>query len=261
MPPASSMITPYPEWLSTFTWTWIALAMPVAISLCFFNAPYGRHNPGIWRPMIRARTGWLLMESPAVVLPAGAFVWGCGWESPMLLLFFLLWQLHYVYRAWIYPFRLAKTSSPIPLPLILMGMAFNLTNGLLHSVWLFVQPTMIGTDWLTDWRFAMGVAFFGLGFAVNVDSCNRLLRLRRENQDDYSIPRGGLFRWVSCPNYLGEMVEWIGWALLTWNPAGLAFAVWTMANLAPRARAHHYWYRDRFPDYPTKRKALIPGIF
>ena len=139
--------------------------------------------------------------------------------------------------------------------------AFNLTNGLLHSVWLFVQPTMIGTDWLTDWRFAMGAAFFGLGFAVNVDSCNRLLRLRRENQGDYSIPRGGLFRWVSCPNYLGEMVEWIGWALLTWNPAGLAFAVWTMANLAPRARAHHYWYRDRFPDYPTKRKALIPGIF
>jgi protein-S-isoprenylcysteine O-methyltransferase Ste14 len=88
-----------------------------------------------------------------------------------------------------------------------------------------------------------------------------LLRLKKANPDDYSIPRGGLFRWVSCPNYLGEIVEWLGWALLTWSPAGLAFAAWTMANLVPRARAHHRWYRERFSDYPTKRKALVPGLF
>ena len=58
-----------------------------------------------------------------------------------------------------------------------------------------------------------------------------------------------------------EIVEWLGWALLTWSPAGLAFAAWTMANLVPRARAHHRWYRERFPDYPARRKALVPGLF
>ena len=45
------------------------------------------------------------------------------------------------------------------------------------------------------------------------------------------------------------------------NAAGLAFAAWTMANLVPRARAHHRWYRERFPDYPARRKALVPGLF
>jgi len=97
--------------------------------------------------------------------------------------------------------------------------------------------------------------------ALNIDSSRRLLQLKKANPNDYSIPRGGLFRLVSCPNYLGEIIEWLGWALLTWSPAGLAFAAWTMANLVPRARAHHRWYRERFPDYPARRKALVPGLF
>jgi len=44
-------------------------------------------------------------------------------------------------------------------------------------------------------------------------------------------------------------------------PAGLAFAVWTIANLAPRARSNHKWYRETFPDYPENRKALLPGVW
>ena len=74
-------------------------------------------------------------------------------------------------------------------------------------------------------------------------------------------PLTGLYRWVSCPNYLGEVVLWIGWAVATRSMAGLAFAVWTIANLAPRAWAHHRWYRQQFEDYPPERKAMLPGIW
>jgi protein-S-isoprenylcysteine O-methyltransferase Ste14 len=70
-----------------------------------------------------------------------------------------------------------------------------------------------------------------------------------------------LYRWISCPNYLGEIVEWSGWALATWSLPGLAFAVWTAANLAPRAHSHHLWYREHFEDYPPQRKALLPGLW
>ena len=75
------------------------------------------------------------------------------------------------------------------------------------------------------------------------------------------ISREGLYRFVSCPNYLGEVVEWCGFALLTFSLPGLLFAVWTAANLVPRARTHHEWYRRTFPEYPAGRKAIIPFVW
>ncbi len=70
-----------------------------------------------------------------------------------------------------------------------------------------------------------------------------------------------LFSWVTSPNYFGEMVEWVGFALAAQTLAGWAFAVFTFANLAPRAVAHHKWYRATFADYPTSRRALIPFVW
>ena len=107
----------------------------------------------------------------------------------------------------------------------------------------------------------IGLILFLAGYGVNRWADLTLRGLRRPGETGYKIPYGGLFRWVSCPNYLGEIVEWFGWALTTWSLPGLAFALWTVANLAPRARAHHAWYHDHFPDYPPERKALIPGIW
>ena len=48
---------------------------------------------------------------------------------------------------------------------------------------------------------------------------------------------------------------------MTWSLAGLAFALFTACNLAPRAIANHRWYRQQFPDYPPRRRILVPGIF
>ena len=45
------------------------------------------------------------------------------------------------------------------------------------------------------------------------------------------------------------------------DPLGLTFALWTAANLVPRARANHLWYKRQFGDYPIERHALIPGVW
>jgi len=47
---------------------------------------------------------------------------------------------------------------------------------------------------------------------------------------------------------------------MTWSLPGLSFAVWTAANLIPRALHHHSWYKKEFKDYPQKRKAIFPGF-
>jgi 3-oxo-5-alpha-steroid 4-dehydrogenase 1 len=66
---------------------------------------------------------------------------------------------------------------------------------------------------------------------------------------------------VSCPNHLGEIVQWFGFALMAWNLPALSFAVWTAANLIPRAVVHHRWYRAHFSEYPAGRRAVVPGVW
>ncbi|MDE5869312.1 MAG: 3-oxo-5-alpha-steroid 4-dehydrogenase, partial [Muribaculaceae bacterium] len=77
------------------------------------------------------------------------------------------------------------------------------------------------------------------------------------------IPRGGMYRYVSSANYLGEFIEWGGYAVLTWSLGGLAFVLWTFANLAPRARSIHRRYMNEFGEEYANlgRKYIIPFIY
>jgi len=46
----------------------------------------------------------------------------------------------------------------------------------------------------------------------------------------------------------------------TSKTSGLYFLIWVIANLFPRAIAHHNWYKNKFKDYPKNRKAIIPKL-
>lgn len=158
-----------------------------------------------------------------------------------------------------WPFR-KKTGRPMPLALALCAAGFNVVNGSFNGGWLFHLGPAYPANWLTRPEFLIGLAVFLAGFAINLHADTVLIRLRRRDAV-YRTPEGGMFRWISCPNYLGEIVEWSGWAILTWSWAGLSFAVWTAANLAPRAISHHRFYRDEIDAYPRERKALVPFVY
>jgi steroid 5-alpha reductase family enzyme len=149
----------------------------------------------------------------------------------------------------------------MPIVVALLGLGFNVVNAWLVATGLTRFGPELGHASLLAPRVLVGAALFLLGLAVNWDADARLLRLRRERSDGYAIPSGGLYRYVSCPNYFGELVEWGGFALASGSLGALAFFVWSAANLAPRARAHHLWYRAQFPDYPRERKALVPFVW
>jgi len=144
-----------------------------------------------------------------------------------------------------------------------VAILFNIVNTYLQGRWLFsfAPDTRYTLAWLQDPRFIIGIIIFYSGYIINKVSDNTLRNLRSPGQKGYRIPGGGLFEYVSCPNYLGEIITWTGWALATWSFAGIFFVVWSVANLGPRAWSSHHWYKKTFPDYPPKRKALIPYIF
>jgi protein-S-isoprenylcysteine O-methyltransferase Ste14 len=233
------------------------LAVATVVGLRFVTAPYGRHGRAGWGPTVPARVGWLVMEAPAPLLFLAVYLAG-GHRAELVPLVLLgMWQLHYGHRTFVYPFLL-RGGARMPLSIMAMAVGFNVLNAFINARWV----SSVGSypaRWLTDPRFVLGALVFLGGFSVNLWA-DRTLRRLRSAGNGYQIPRGGLYRWVSCPNYLGEIVEWFGWALATWSPAGLAFAVYTTANLAPRAVANHRWYHERFPDYPPRRRALIPSI-
>jgi len=239
----------------------LGLAVGVFVALFFVTAPYGRHLRRGWGPLIPTLFGWILMESPSVLSFAVYFAVGTVPKNLPILLFFALWELHYIHRAFIYPLTIRDGRKKMPVAVMLMGLGFNLVNAFANGRYLFSLSGGYPQRWLRDPRFLAGITLFLAGFVVNRWADLALRGLRKPGETGYRIPYGSLFRWVSCPNYLGEIVEWSGWALATWSLPGLAFAVWTFANLAPRARSHHSWYHDSFPDYPQERKALIPWIW
>jgi len=77
---------------------------------------------------------------------------------------------------------------------------------------------------------------------------------------DYSIPKGGIFEYVSCANYAGEILEWLAYSVACKNFAAVSFLSFTLSNLIPRALCHHKWYSQKFEDYPKRRKAVIPFL-
>jgi 3-oxo-5-alpha-steroid 4-dehydrogenase 1 len=238
--------------------SWTCLALIVFTVLFFFDAPYGRLSRGSFGPALPTSLGWLVMESPAALGFFILFILGTAPKNITAWSFLILWELHYLYRAFAYPFLLRGNGKRMPLLVVAFGFFFNIINIYLNGRYLFSFSGGYPAAWLIDPRFAGGAIIYLAGLLLNRQSDHILRSLRLPGETGYKIPQGGFFRWVSCPNYLGEIVQWFGWALATWSLAGFSFAIWTCANLVPRAYSYHRWYQEHFPEYPPDRAALIP---
>ena len=223
-----------PDLHATATYTELGLAAVTLLALLFIAAPYGRYVRTGFGPQIASRLGWLIMESPAVLVFGAIFFLGPHRNEWVPLIFLAMWWFHYINRAFVFPFRLPANAKPMPVLVCALAIAFNVLNAVVNAGWIG-HVGHYDSAWLLDPRFLGGAALFFVGFTINHRADMRLLALRKAPGSGYQIPHGGLHEWVSSPNYLGEILEWFGWALATWSLSGLAFALYTVANLAPRA--------------------------
>jgi 3-oxo-5-alpha-steroid 4-dehydrogenase 1 len=246
-------------WLVLYVF--LGAAVATFVSLMFTTAPYGRHAKKGWGPLIPNKPAWLIMEAPASILFFVYMLVADRDITATLIVIQVVWQVHYFHRSFIFPFTL-KSDEKVPLSIMLMSMIFNAVNTYIQGRWIYsFSPAFAYTlSWLADPRFIIGAIIFCAGFAINKQADYILKKLWDPASPGYKIPRGGMYRFISCPNYFGEIVTWIGWAVMTWSLAGVFFVVWTVANLGPRALANHRWYRQTFPDYPAERKAIIPFV-
>lgn len=214
-------------------------------------APYGRYSKaeGV---LVPARTAWVLQELPSALVP---LLLVRSMTSLANQLLFLAFVGHYLHRTFVYSLRI-RGGKPSPLQIVVSAFVFTSINGYIQGT------TLASEEFDTSPLFWLGLVVFCTGAFINVRSDAVLRGLRGRDDPSYKIPRGGLFEYVSCANYLGEIIEWTGFAIaMQGHYAGTHFALNTAFNLVPRALSHHAWYRSHFKDkYPPRRKAVLPFL-
>jgi protein-S-isoprenylcysteine O-methyltransferase Ste14 len=239
--------------LFQLTVLWIIIGLIIFPINLIYKAPYGRHTSKKWGISIDNKLGWIIMELPAlVVCPAIYFYFKIDFD--ISIMFICLWIIHYFNRTIIFPFRIKTKGKKMPLAIVLSAFFFNIINGLINGYFLSNINLYSESIFLIT-----GFLLFVLGLYINISSDNKLINLRKIKKG-YFVPKGGLFKYISCPNFFGEILEWFGFALMTFNIGSLSFFIWTCCNLIPRALAHHKWYKNKFNEYPKERKAILPFL-
>lgn len=178
------------ETFNIFLIVMAVLAAGVYVALHFFEAGYGYLFNPKYGPPVPNKVGWVVMESPVFI--AMCVLWlmsGRTWEAGPLALF-VLFQAHYLQRAFIFPLLL-RGESKMPLGIVVMGMAFNTLNALMQGGWIFyVSPEGYYADWFAKPYIYVGGALFMAGMAVNLHSDHIIRNLRKPGDTRHYIPAG-----------------------------------------------------------------------
>lgn len=240
------------------------LAVIVFIALQYFQAGYGFLKSPKWGFSIPNKIGWVLMESPVFITMCILYATSERAANTTTIAITLLFLTHYLQRSFIFPF-LIRGENKMPIAIILMGVVFNVINAYMQGRWLysFSPEGMYSQEWLLSPQFIIGTIIFILGMYVNLQSDHIIRHLRKPGDSNHYIPMGGMFKYVSSANYFGEILEWVGFAILTWSVPGVVFVIWTCANLVPRANSLYKKYEEEFGVEFTKlnRKRVIPFIY
>ncbi|KAG5641024.1 hypothetical protein DXG03_006365 [Asterophora parasitica] len=205
--------------------------MPFLIGplLCIIDAPFGRFTPSTSLLLVDGIKSWIVMELVSPVSFLASFLSSPlssmrNPSSPTQLLLAALYLIHYANRALISPLR-TPSRSPSHISVPLAAVLFNTVNGSLMGTYLSSASHLQHAHWSP--AFWAGVALWVAGFVGNVWHDEVLLDIRRKARakadkskdtdraqgEHYAIPTGGLYAYVSYPNYLCEWAEWTGFAL------------------------------------------------
>lgn len=236
----------------------------VFVCLYFVEAGYGKMINEKWGPAINNKAAWIVMECPVFFVML--YLWATSSRTFEVtpLVMFLIFELHYFQRSFVFPLLL-KGRSKMPIAIMLMGVVFNIMNGYIQGYWIFylAPEDLYTTSWLCTPQFIIGLCIFIVGISINWHSDHVIRNLRKPGDTKHYLPKAGMYKYVCSANYFGEILEWLGWAVLTWSWAGLVFLWWTCANLVPRANAIYKKYKAEFADEfdEKKLKRVIPFIY
>ncbi|KAI9680216.1 MAG: 3-oxo-5a-steroid 4- dehydrogenase [Trizodia sp. TS-e1964] len=129
------------------------------------------------------------------------------------------------------------------------------------AYWLYSPRAAIAHTPATSPLALVGVCLFLAGELGNLSAHLTLRQLRQPGSTARGIPCGFGFGWVTCPNYLFEIVAWTGFLLVSRSWATALFLGVSGAQMVAWARKKESKYRKEFPgQYKPKRYTILPGL-
>ena len=212
---------------------------------------------------ISGRITMSLMSFPSITIPL-YLLYTYKDESVFLtfssskILCVIPFLIHHFHRGLIYPFLMK--GSTIQVFVTLLGTAYSTMDSYLQNKYVLSLSNSSMSS-LSMLRYAVGITIFFIGLFINLQADYSLIKLsKNRKKGQYIIPRGFMFEYISSPNFFGETVEWLGYAICVWTLCGWGLFIQTFFTLIPRGTNRHQYYKKKFSDYPPNRKAVIPFI-
>ncbi len=144
------------------------------------------------------------MECPAFLMMLFFWLQSPARSSSVLLSFFLLFELHYFQRSFIFP-MLMKGKSRMPIAITAMGVLFNVINTFLIGYDLFYLHASTYTEaWFTTPSFIGGCLLFFGGMGINLHADHIIRNLRPAGDTRHYLPQKGIYHYVTSGNYFGD---------------------------------------------------------
>ncbi|KAK2027423.1 3-oxo-5-alpha-steroid 4-dehydrogenase [Colletotrichum zoysiae] len=182
--------------------------------------------------------------------------------SPTQLLTLAMFLGHFLKREYETLFVHKFSANTMPMRNIFKNSFFYWAFAGLLSAWHVYSPSSPTALARNDAVDVLGTIIFLFGEASNAIVHLNLASLRSRGGTERQIPRGYGFSLVTCPNYMFEIIAWIGIIITSRSWAVALFITIGAAQMSQWAKGKERAYRKEFPEtYKKKKFVLLPGIF
>ncbi|KAI6083874.1 3-oxo-5-alpha-steroid 4-dehydrogenase-domain-containing protein [Hypoxylon rubiginosum] len=178
---------------------------------------------------------------------------------------FVMIMLHFLKRELETMFLHKFSANTMPFAYIFRNSFFYWTfAGLLGALELYAPyspAALIESTPTNDYVAYAGIALYVFGEVANFDVHYYLAHLRKPGETARKLPHGHGFSLVTCPNYMFEIIAWIGIVLVTRSPSLLVFITIGSYMMWKWGWGKEKAYRKQFGDkYKKKRSVILPGL-
>lgn len=179
----------------------------------------------------------------------------------MQWLLFALFQLHFLKREYETIFVHKFSANTMPARNIFRNSAFYwFMAGLFCALDIYAPGNLSSRDELVPLDY-IGLAIFAIGETCNWIVHRHLASLRKPGGTEKGIPNCIGSNLVTSPNYMFEVLAWVGVILISRSWAVVLFICTGIIYMRSWSRGKEKALRNEFGDrYKKKRYTMLPGL-